>query len=64
MILEPVEVTCPWCGNVFSSSVDPSAGDTQTYVEDCQCCCQPVVFTLHLDDQGAIAELRVQRENE
>jgi transposase-like protein len=34
-------VTCPYCGEQNTISIDESAGATQEYVEDCQVCCQP-----------------------
>ncbi len=34
-------VLCPYCGEAIEIAVDPSGGSTQSYVEDCQVCCQP-----------------------
>jgi len=58
-----VEVLCPYCGDLFSSVVDCSAGDAE-YVEDCTACCQPILFQVSLNADGALAEVRVSRENE
>lgn len=35
------EVTCPYCGETVTISVDPGGGSSQQYVEDCQVCCNP-----------------------
>ncbi|WP_421910261.1 CPXCG motif-containing cysteine-rich protein [Parahaliea mediterranea] len=37
------------------------AGDQ--YIEDCQVCCQPIVFTLMIDEAGE-PTLTVQAEND
>jgi hypothetical protein len=34
-------VTCPYCGEATSLTLDPSGGTLQEYVEDCAVCCQP-----------------------
>lgn len=33
--------TCAFCFEINSVFVDPSGGETQRYVEDCQVCCRP-----------------------
>jgi hypothetical protein len=54
---EEREVTCPYCAESFSASVDPggaglggddsSSGTTvETYIEDCFVCCRPIQFTV------------------
>jgi len=32
---------CAGCGEWNETSVDESAGNVQSYVEDCQVCCKP-----------------------
>ena len=48
-----VDVNCPYCGETVTISVDPAGGAAQTYVEDCQVCCQPWQVHLSYDDHGA-----------
>ena len=36
-----VEIECPYCGEVFPSSVDTSQGSSST-IEDCSVCCRPI----------------------
>ncbi|HTA50117.1 MAG TPA: CPXCG motif-containing cysteine-rich protein [Verrucomicrobiae bacterium] len=40
---------CAGCGEWNSTSVDVSAGDRQSYVEDCQVCCKPNVLSIGYD---------------
>src|SRR6185437_2338898 len=63
--LQPRTVQCPYCGESFDTVVDLSCGST-SYIEDCQVCCQPIEFSLEVEDQGAqdagpAARLRVSR---
>jgi hypothetical protein len=37
---------CAGCGEWNETSVDESAGRTQSYVEDCQVCCKPNVLRI------------------
>ena len=54
LMTEPLQfqhITCPWCSEVMEISVDLTAGD-QTYTEDCEVCCSPILLHIHLvDDQ-------------
>ena len=54
-----VEVTCPYCGEEVSISVDPSGGATQEYVEDCEVCCRPWQVYVSCD-AGGLLEVRVE----
>jgi Cysteine-rich CPXCG len=42
------EVECPYCGEVFSITVDTSAGGYST-VEDCTVCCRPISMRVECD---------------
>lgn len=59
--LEEQSVSCPYCGEMFSTQVDCSAGDQQ-YTEDCQVCCRPILFNLQIGINGF--ELHVKREDD
>jgi hypothetical protein len=43
---------CAGCGAWNETSVDNTAGRSQTYVEDCQVCCRPNVLRLEWDQQA------------
>ena len=47
-------VTCPYCGEPISVLVDCSL-EQQTYVEDCQVCCQPMVIHAVVDEDDPVA---------
>jgi hypothetical protein len=52
---EPVEISCPWCGESMTTFVDVSASD-QEYIEDCQVCCRPMVLTVQTDPISVIVD--------
>jgi transcription elongation factor Elf1 len=41
--------TCPYCGEEISMVLDPSVR-RQTYVEDCEVCCNPIEITYTVKD--------------
>jgi hypothetical protein len=57
---EFVAIQCPWCGERLETHVDLTAGE-QTYVEDCQVCCNPMQLSLEFEDNGALRAVQVQR---
>ena len=61
-MLQHETITCPYCGEAFSTNVDSSAG-SQEYIEDCQVCCRPILFHLHVDHAGDI-HVDVRREDD
>ena len=52
--IETVNFSCPWCGEPAETAVDCAAG-VQEYVEDCWCCCRPMVIRVGLDADGGLA---------
>ncbi|HEV2269900.1 MAG TPA: CPXCG motif-containing cysteine-rich protein [Steroidobacteraceae bacterium] len=58
--VQPQAVQCPYCGEVFDTMVDLSAGST-SYIEDCQVCCQPIEFRLEVAADGTLAGLQLGR---
>lgn len=52
-------IHCPYCAEPMAIVLDLSAGD-QSYVEDCEICCQPMQVTFETD-QGELTALRVDR---
>jgi hypothetical protein len=60
-MLEPTVIHCPYCGEPIEILLDGSAGEQQ-YVEDCQVCCQPIVLSVWLDDDGE-PSVRAVRED-
>lgn len=56
------DIACPYCGEVIGVSIEVLE-EPQEYIEDCQVCCQPIVFHVggELDD---LAIVTVHAENE
>ncbi len=50
-LLEECFLDCPYCGESISVLVDCSC-EEQTYIEDCQVCCRPMVLHVNVDEQG------------
>ena len=46
---------CDSCGEEIVIPIDPSAGDTQQYVEDCPVCCRANIIRVAIDSAGASA---------
>jgi hypothetical protein len=63
-MLEWLSVACPYCGALFETAVDGSAGERQEYTEDCQVCCSPILFSVHVDPDGRLLAADTRRENE
>lgn len=51
-MLEEYSFTCPYCWEEITMLLDLSAG-AQSYVEDCEVCCNPIQITFETED-GAI----------
>lgn len=69
------DISCPYCGEVFNIVVDYSnqidgnylidaqACQDYTYIEDCQVCCQPILFTPVINEDGTLINVLTQQEN-
>ncbi len=49
--LPEADISCPYCGQTITVLVDESAGE-QSYIEDCQVCCRPMVIRLTIGEDG------------
>ena len=57
-----VSIQCPWCGERLDVRVDVTAGERE-YIDDCEVCCRPMELAVELDERGALAALRVRRQD-
>lgn len=55
-------VNCPYCGERITVLIDPQEAGQQ-YIEDCQVCCQPIVFRVQGDPSGHM-HVTAQSEDE
>ena len=61
-LLEECQSYCPYCGEPISLLVDTSCVE-QSYTEDCEVCCQPMIVNAWVDEDGS-ASVTLQREDE
>lgn len=55
-----VELECPYCGEPIGVQLDLSAG-SQSYIEDCQVCCQPIQLAVQVSDSGELEGVEAAR---
>jgi hypothetical protein len=56
------EYQCSYCGELIETTVDVSAGETQSYVEDCAVCCRPNVLRVVVDPESMDVEISAEFE--
>ena len=52
--LEERSIGCPYCGESISVLVDDSVAE-QSYVEDCEVCCRPILLSVTVDSDGDVS---------
>jgi Cysteine-rich CPXCG len=45
-------VVCPYCGSEVEVILDTGGAEEQSYVEDCEVCCQPWRLAVHWTESG------------
>lgn len=63
MIEEDLEFECPYCAVLNSVRHEPEGGSHQSFVVDCEICCQPIILNIHTSDDDCIT-LEASCENE
>jgi hypothetical protein len=53
-MLEEHFFTCPYCWQEISMLLDLSV-EAQTYVEDCEVCCRPILIHYETEDEVLVA---------
>ena len=61
-MLDFIEIMCPYCGEMQEIDADGSGGD-QTYWQDCQVCCCPILFDLRVSESNCVS-VTVKRDDE
>lgn len=54
---------CAYCGESSTTFIDISAGSQQSYVEDCQVCCQPNILYVRIDEETLEIEIDTEPES-
>ncbi len=49
--LYETDIACPYCGESIAVLIDCSEPE-QEYIEDCQVCCRPILFTVMIEGGG------------
>ncbi len=57
--MEEYHYNCPYCFTEVSILVDPSVPQQQ-YIEDCERCCNPIEFTIKIDEEGEVDEFSAE----
>ena len=60
--LSEQNISCPYCGEAISVLIDDSLPE-QSYVEDCQVCCRPILLEVSVDTEGDVS-VDARSENE
>jgi hypothetical protein len=60
--LSEQSISCPYCGEAISVLIDDSLPE-QSYVEDCQVCCRPILLEVSVDTEGDVS-VDARSENE
>ena len=55
-------VSCPYCGEAIEVLIDHQEAGHH-YIEDCQVCCKPIIFSVEVDSVGNLS-VSVRDENE
>ena len=53
---------CDHCGEEIVIPLDPAAGQSQDYVEDCPVCCNPNVIHVEWDEDGVRVHAEPEQE--
>ena len=63
MLIEPRKMICPWCGEANTVMLDTTMANDE-FVEDCQVCCAPILYSVYSEIDTGRLLLSCRRENE
>jgi hypothetical protein len=58
-----VDIDCPYCAELITTRIDISAGP-QTYIEDCQVCCQPITLSVAVTDEAELLKVTAEQSGQ
>ena len=50
MVENEHKFSCPYCGETLSLRIDMTGGERQTFIYDCEVCCQPIQIQFELKE--------------
>lgn len=56
------KVHCPYCGEKIEVVIDPEDAGEE-YIEDCQVCCRPIIFSVYDSEFGASVTTRTENDS-
>ena len=56
-VLVEIQIQCPHCGEIITTTADTSQGDYST-IEDCEVCCSPMTIEVTCEP-GEVQDVRV-----
>ncbi len=56
-------LTCPYCGESITVLIESVGDEISEYIEDCQVCCRPILFSVENSTTGEMV-VEVRQENE
>jgi len=60
---DPLELSCPYCGELVEVDIDEGGAGRQVYVEDCPVCCRPWTVEAVRDHDGIwVVQLRAEED--
>lgn len=59
--INDAEYSCAYCGENNTTFVDPSQGNSYSYIEDCQVCCRPNLLNIHYDEWTKTYQIRAEQ---
>jgi hypothetical protein len=51
-MLDEKQIQCPYCWESFEILIDPSEGEEQNFVYDCEVCCRPIDVEVRIVDEA------------
>jgi transcription elongation factor Elf1 len=62
-VTDNTEIECPYCGEPQSVNIELTTAH-QSYTEDCQVCCKPMILNIEIDYETEQVHIYAQQENE
>jgi transcription elongation factor Elf1 len=61
-VTDSTEIECPYCGESQAVNIELTMAH-QSYTEDCQVCCKPMILNIEVDYETEQVHIYAQQEN-